>query len=442
MEAIMSGNSPEDKAAELAAGVQSSKASSGSKASIGQKSSILLASGVLCAGVLGYIWWPQAQTSDLKSSESTAFINSGGDAFGNLQRPAPAKIPDPNPELLEKIKTLEALITELKNQPKEPVRDDAEINKLTQALDDLKSRMEQASEEYKRSLRDRDIDIQRLKNELDAKRLANGESVNNPDAEKLAAEALLKKRVFSPLNPLNGNSGGGNNASGTDKSELEQRTLSQNALFARDHAKPAPVEQAKIVANPSNTVLQGTVLQASLETAINTDLPGAIRAIIAEDVHSLDGRRVLIPRGSKVLGKYSDTLSLGQKRVMVIWERILLPDNQTVTINSFGADAIGQSGIAGNVDSHFFERFGSAALISVIGIAPAVGTAALTNKNDQNSNNNNTATTTNTLASAISQNMSSSLGGVIGDYLRHPPTIGVHQGANVTIFVDRDLEIF
>lgn len=127
---------------------------------------------------------------------------------------------------------------------------------------------------------------------------------------------------------------------------------------------------------------------------------------------------------------------------MVIWDRILLPDNQTVTINAYGADAIGQSGVKGNVDSHFFERFGSAALISVIGIAPAAATAALTNKNNQNSNNNNTATTANTLASAISQNMQSSLGGVIGDYLRRPPTIGVHQGANVTIFVDRDLEIF
>lgn len=438
----MTDKSPEAKAAELAAGVQSSKANAGSKTSLAQKTGILLAGGVICAGVVGYIWWPHTETAALKSSESTSFINGEGDAFGNLQRPAPVKLPDPNPELLEKIKTLEALINDLKNQPTQPVRDDEEISKLTQALDDLKNRMEQTSEDYKRSLRDRDLDIQRLRNELDVKRLANGENVANPDAEKLAAEALLKKRVNSPLNPLNGNSGGSNNTAGLDKSELEQRKLSQNALFAKDQAKPIPVEQAKIVANPSNTVLQGTVLQASLETAINTDLPGAIRAVIAEDVHSIDGRRVLIPRGAKVLGKYSDTISLGQKRVMVIWERILLPDNQTVTINAYGADAIGQSGVNGKVDSHFFERFGSAALISVIGIAPAVATAALTNQNDQNTNSNNNATTTNTLASAISQNMSSSVGGVIGDYLRRPPTIGVHQGANITIFVDRDLEIF
>lgn len=437
----MSDKSPEEKAAKLAAGVQSSKARTKTDTTLGQKASILLAGGVICAGVLGYIWWPRTEMAALKSSESTAFINGEGDAFGNLQRPAPVKTPDPNPELLAKIKALEALINDLKNRPTQPVRDETEINKLTQALDDLKNRMAQASEEYKQSLRDRDLDIQRLRNELDAKRLANGENVDNPDAEKLAAEAMLKKRVNSPLSPLAGNSGNAS-ANGLDKSELEQRKLSQNSLFAKEQAKPVPVEQAKLVANPSNTVLQGTVLQASLETAINTDLPGAIRAVIAEDVHSLDGRRVLIPRGAKVLGKYSDTISLGQKRVIVIWERILLPDNQTVTINSYGADAIGQSGVKGNIDSHFFERFGSAALISVIGIAPAAGVAALTNKNDQSTDNNNSFTTANTLASAISQNMTSALGGVIGDYLRRPPTIGVHQGASITIFVDRDLEIF
>ncbi|MGW6780937.1 TrbI/VirB10 family protein [Brucella pseudogrignonensis] len=435
----MADETPEERAAQLANSGRTSKARLGSGASIEQKAGILTAVAAICVGLLGYIWWPDREPSGLKSSESTSFINGEGDAFGNIKRPVPVKPPDPNPELLEKIRSLEGMIADLKNRPVQSVRDDVEINELTLALKDLKNQTEKASEEYKQSIRDRDLDIQRLKNELDARRLASGENVNSPDAEKLAAEALLRKRVNSPLSPLSGTNSNSTDR-GAEKSVLEQKTLSQNALFARDQAKPVPVEQARIVANPSNTVLQGTVLQASLETAINTDLPGAIRAVVAEDVHSLDGTRVLIPRGAKVIGKYSDTISLGQKRVMVIWERILLPDNQTVTINSYGGDAIGQTGVKGVVDSHFFERFGSAALISVIGVAPTLATAALTGHN--NSKGTGSITTINTVADPMSQNLQSALSGVIGDYLRRPPTIGVHQGANITIFVDRDLEIF
>ncbi|GLU27323.1 MULTISPECIES: TrbI/VirB10 family protein [Brucella/Ochrobactrum group] len=431
--------SPEEKAADLANAVKSSKAMLNPGISIGQKAGILLFVGTVCFGVLGYIWWPTREVSDLKSSESTSFINGEGDAFGNIQQPVPVRAPDPNPELLEKIKSLEGMIADLKNRPVQAVGDDTEVNKLTLALNDLKSRMEKASDEYKRAIRDRDLDIKRLNNELDAKRLTSGEGAKSPDAGKLDAEALLRKRVTSPLSPLNGSNSNSVQAS-TNKNSLEQRTLSQNVLFARDQAKPIPVEQAKIIANPSNTVLQGTVLQASLETAINTDLPGSIRAVVAEDVHSIDGSRVLIPRGSKVLGKYSDTISLGQKRVMVIWERILLPDNQTVTINSYGADAVGQAGVKGHVDSHFFQRFGSATLISVMGVAPTLATAAM--NGHHNSNGTSSVTTINTLADPVSQNLQSSLNGVIGDYLRRPPTIGVYQGANITIFVDRDLEIF
>lgn len=438
----MTGKTPEDIAAETAANVSTARTSNKAGEGKAKKAVIILVVGAVTAGTLCYIWWPNSEPEPLKTSESTSFIKDSGDGFGNVTRPVLPKAVDPNPELIDKINKLEALINEMKNQPIEKVRDEGEINKLNDALKALKDQTDKAVEDYKNSLRDRDLELQRMQAELDLKRLAKHD---NQDPEKLNAEQLYQRRVNSSLTPSGISNGGSGSAEArAGNNELAQRTLSQNERFAREQAKPVPVEQAKIIANPSNTVLQGTVLQASLETAINTDLPGAIRAVVSEDVHSLDGQRVLIPRGSKVLGKYSDTVSLGQKRVMVIWERILLPDNQTVTISAYGADAIGQSGVEGNVDSHFIERFGSATLISVIGIAPAVATVAMTNKNSGNksNNNNDNTTTANTLASAMSQNMQSSLGEVIGDYLKRPPTIGVHQGANISIFVDRDLEIF
>lgn len=440
----MTDKTPEEKASELAASVSASKTENKANPIRAQQLAVLAASVVIGGGFLAYINWPTSQDSSLKTSESTSFVRHEGDAFGNMNKPVPPKAIDPNPEYLKTIADLKAQIEELRNRKPETVRDDAEIQKLNDQLGELQKLMERAQADYQRSMQAKDIENQRLQAQLDAMRIANGQPSENEDAKRLAAEALWERRVKSPLNPL-GTSGGGDDGAkaGSPDTELDMRRMSQNELFARYATKQAPMERAQIVANPSNTVLQGTVIQASLETAINTDLPGMIRAVVSEDVHSLDGSRILIPRGAKVLGKYSDNVTLGQKRVMVIWDRLLLPDNQTVTINSYGADAIGQAGMKGKVDTHFFERFGSATLISVIGIAPAVATASLSSRNNNsNSNNSNGYNDATNLANAISQNMQSSLGGVVGEYLNRPPTIGVKQGANITIFVDRDLEIF
>jgi type IV secretion system protein VirB10 len=438
----MTDKSPEDKAAELADSVNASKAQNRSDPSQKQKITVLAVSALLASVVIGYMWWPTDNKDNLKTSESASFISDGGSAFGNMGKPEPIKPIDPNPELLKKMADLEAKLAEALNREPEVIRDDAESQLLKSQLEEIKLMMDQAKAEYERALTASDLERQKLQAQLDAQRFSSGLPTDNEDAKKLAAEQIYQKRVNSPLSPLNNAGGGDEGAKTAGPSELDMRKMSGNELFKRFASSKTPLERAEIVANPANTVLQGTVIQASLETAINTDLPGMIRAVVAEDVHSLDGSRVLIPRGSKVLGKYSDDISLGQKRVMVIWDRLLLPDNQTVTINSYGADAIGQAGVKGKVDTHFFERFGSATLISVIGIAPAVATASLSNKNNNNSNNSSGYNDANNLANAISQNMNSSLGGVVGEYLNRAPTIGVKQGANVTIFVDRDLEIF
>jgi type IV secretion system protein VirB10 len=438
----MTDKTPEEKAAELAGDVQASRQQNAHEPGGAKK--VAVVAGVCLASVafLTYLYWPRHDEAGLKTSENTSFISGSGDGFGNLAPPVPPRAADPNPELLKQIEEMKRLIADLRNRKPETVTDQAAIDRMNEQLAELQRKMKEASDGYDQALSQKDLELKRLQNELDARRLQNGENVDNDDARRLAAQQLLDRRIKSPLNPLGGGAGGGDGKQSPDSADLDQRRLSQNELFARASAKPASVEQAKIVANPSNTVMQGTVVQASLETAINTDMPGAIRAIVTEDVHSVDGQRVLIPRGSKVLGRYSDNIKLGQKRVMVIWDRLILPDYQTVTINSFGADAIGQAGVSGKVDSHFLERFGSATLISVIGIAPAVATASLTNRNSNSDDNRGGYNETTALANAISQNMQSSLGGVIGEYLNRPPTIGVHQGANVTIFVDRDLEIF
>ena len=119
--------------------------------------------------------------------------------------------------------------------------------------------------------------------------------------------------------------------------------------------------------NPATTVAVGTMIPAVLETAINTDVPGYVRAVVSQDVRSYDGSRVLLPRSSRLVGQYQSGLQAGQRRAYVIWTQAIRPDGVTVALASPATGFDGTAGLNGEVDSHFFSRFGSAMLLSVIG---------------------------------------------------------------------------
>ena len=118
---------------------------------------------------------------------------------------------------------------------------------------------------------------------------------------------------------------------------------------------------------PATTVAQGTMIPAILETAINTDVPGYVRAVVSQDVKSFDGRNVLVPRSSRLIGQYQSGLQQGQKRAYVIWTRLIRPDGVSVALQSPATAFDGSGGLPGDVDGKFFQRFGSAMLLSVIG---------------------------------------------------------------------------
>lgn len=185
--------------------------------------------------------------------------------------------------------------------------------------------------------------------------------------------------------------------------------------------------RATSLAKPSRTIVQGTMLAAILETAINTDLPGALRAITTEDIYAFDGSKVLMPRGTRLIGTYSSQIELAQERVMVAWNRAITPEGRTVSLGGYGSDTLGQAGQAGEVDTHFMQRFGTAALISIIGAAP---NALIAEDNDGN---------TIKIANDIGNDMQNTTSSVMEDYLRIPPTIYVDQGTEIRVFVNQDL---
>lgn len=122
----------------------------------------------------------------------------------------------------------------------------------------------------------------------------------------------------------------------------------------------------------SSTVPQGTLIPAVLETALDSTRPGHVRALVSRDVRGFDGSRVLIPRGTRLFGEYEADLSPGQNRAFVQWTRLVRPDGVAINLDSPAADALGRAGIEGRVDSHFFERFGSALLQSTVNLTMAL----------------------------------------------------------------------
>ncbi len=171
--------------------------------------------------------------------------------------------------------------------------------------------------------------------------------------------------------------------------------------------------------DPATTVTQGTLIPAVLETAIDTDVPGYVRAIVSADVRSFDGKRTLIPRSSRLIGQYKSGLTAGQKRAYVIWSRLIRPDGVSVNLGSPAIAFGGETGLPGKVNSHFFERFGSAMLLSVVG---GLSTLATSGSSVVIGGGQSAA------AAAVQQS------GSVG------PTIRVRQGEPIRVFTAKDLD--
>ncbi|MDZ4762237.1 MAG: type IV secretion system protein VirB10 [Alphaproteobacteria bacterium] len=188
-----------------------------------------------------------------------------------------------------------------------------------------------------------------------------------------------------------------------------------------DASKPA---KASAMINLSTTVVEGSVIPAVLETAINSDLPGYVRAVVSRDVRSFDGSQVLVPRGSRLIGQYRSGVALGQSRAFVIWTRLIRPDGAAVDLASPATDGLGRGGLDGEVDRHFLQRFGGAILLSVLNLVVGAATDA--------------SDTSIVIASTRAGSDIASV--ALSKDLDIAPTVTVPQGAPVRVFVSQDLD--
>lgn len=174
------------------------------------------------------------------------------------------------------------------------------------------------------------------------------------------------------------------------------------------------------IVNPEYTIVQGTLINAVLETALDSTRPGQARALVTKDVMAFDGNRVLIPRGSRIFGTYQSEVNPGQKRVLIQWVRLLTPEGISVNLNSPSADPLGRAGLRGKVDNHTLRRIGDALLGSVV----ELGGIALGRE---------LGGTSVVVLPSASQAAPQTRGHI-------QPTIEVEQGTRVSVFVAVDLD--
>lgn len=170
-------------------------------------------------------------------------------------------------------------------------------------------------------------------------------------------------------------------------------------------------------------VAQGTIIQAVLETALDSTQPGQVRALVSRDVRNARGDKVLIPKGSRLYGDYKADISSGQKRANVQWSRLLRPDGVAIQLDSPATDELGRAGIGGRVDTHFLERFGGALLQSSLDIGVIAATRQISD-------------------SSVILALPSSVQGATSQLVPQAPkpTLRVKQGTRISVFVSRDLD--
>jgi type IV secretion system protein VirB10 len=205
---------------------------------------------------------------------------------------------------------------------------------------------------------------------------------------------------------------------------------------------------ATYISDRTHTIAQGKLLTAVLETAINTEIPGAVRGIVSRDVYGEAGTQVLIPKGSRLYGSYTSEIKRGQGRVEISWTRLIRPDGVDLAISFNASDQFGRSGIPGEVDNKYSSIVANSLLTSVIAVAGAAAAQSLVTDASTTTTTNPAQGTTTTTGNATNQainNVTSTIvdtvGQIINGALDLTPIIRVPQGTRITVIVNSDIKV-
>ncbi|TIL22221.1 MAG: conjugal transfer protein [Mesorhizobium sp.] len=273
------------------------------------------------------------------------------------------------------------------------------------------------------------------------------------DAAKRDAEKRRQEEINTKQRESNGvivDESGAHDAVVGGIQQVPQHPSANDRFLSSEAGSETKTSVSRAVPDPSLTVVQGTIIAAVLETAIDTEMPGNLRALIIEPVFSFDGSRILLPAGTNLIGAFNAETDIEQKRVLIAWNRAITPEGTSIALGSTGTDLLGRAGTEGNVDNRYGKKVGAAVLISAITALPSIIPAptgsrrssreggATVNLGDAGTRNNNAD---GQAASDITGALSDQGKGILDKYLSLPPVLRVPQGEEIRVFVNQDLVI-
>lgn len=198
-----------------------------------------------------------------------------------------------------------------------------------------------------------------------------------------------------------------------------------NALEALLRPSVLSATRAQVLPTQRLLLPKGTFIDCTLETAIDSTLPGMTTCVTATDTFGADGTVVLLERGTRLIGETRGEVRQGEARVFVVWTDARTPSGVAVRLDSPGTDALGRSGLEGTVNRHFWQRFGAAALVSTID--------GVVQSEVQSSSRGGTVVLDPTASEDV-------LTEILRGTVNIPPTIRVRNGARIEVLVARDVD--
>ena len=233
--------------------------------------------------------------------------------------------------------------------------------------------------------------------------------------------------------PSEGNGSSRNNAAPSGSGQSANSKASVQPVKASAEAKSAPVgmQVEKIKMDPNLYIEANTFIPCTLQTRFVSDVAGRVNCIISTDVWSANGRVKLLEKGTKAFGHYqTGSLKHGQGRMFVIWDQLRTPDFMKITLSDTQATGdLGENGVAGYIDTHFWERFGNAMLLSTVqdGLASLSGQAI-----SKDSNSDYTANSREAFAQMAKTTLENSI--------NIPPTMYLNQGDTIGMLTGDDID--
>jgi len=263
---------------------------------------------------------------------------------------------------------------------------------------------------------------QRLAQERDAARTSR----LFVSAVSVPHETAVALPTATPPASAGARSGAGQSSDPTATQNMQDQKLA----FLNSVTDRRTVSPDRLARPASPYIIQaGSVISAALVTGIRSDLPGQVTAQVTEDVYdSPTGRFLLIPQGAKLVGQYDSQVAFAQRRVQLVWTRLILPNGNSIVLERQpGADSQGYSGLEDDVDNHWGTLFKAALLSTILGVGAEAGTS--------DSENN--------LAQAIREGASQSFNQtgqqIVERNLNVQPTLTIRPGFPVRVIVNRDL---